>query len=150
MWCWYFRLLYFLLERLLLTHNIFVFLLRQPTFYSQEEYSKRLLGNSFSIPTVEFILMPIKSFFAERVYPSFNYVYAWERPEVLDRPPPEVSRRVRELIAAEDERIYHAQHNAVTAPAPVGNENTESNNATAAAAIGDNSDEESEPEGFDV
>ena len=56
-----------------------------------------MIGNSFSIPIVHFILAPIQPFFAQREYTNYPYQFAWERPGV-DLDPPEVSERVEELI----------------------------------------------------
>jgi hypothetical protein len=60
-----------------------------------------LIGNSFSIPTLEFILGPIKPLFAEQDYPElFSYKFAWEQPGV-NLTHPEVSKRVNELTIQE-------------------------------------------------
>jgi hypothetical protein len=37
--------------------------LQQPLYYTEEEFGKRLLGNSFSIPTVKWFLKPIATMF---------------------------------------------------------------------------------------
>lgn len=50
-------------------------------FYNQEQYGKRLVGNSWNLPTVEQLLLPLKVVFAQREYVNFNYQYAW-----LNRP----------------------------------------------------------------
>eukprot|EP00934_Nitzschia_sp_Nitz4_P000984 Nitzschia sp. Nitz4//scaffold236_size30323//9997//12576//NITZ4_007986-RA/size30323-snap-gene-0.34-mRNA-1//-1//CDS//3329543487//984//frame0 len=51
----------------------------QPSYYNAEEYSKRLLGNSFSIPTVEMLLAPLAPLFASRRYSGYDYAFAWEK-----------------------------------------------------------------------
>jgi hypothetical protein len=40
-----------------------------------------LLGNAFSIPTVEILLRPLQSIFARRYYPNFSYEFAWNAKE---------------------------------------------------------------------
>jgi hypothetical protein len=76
------------------------------SFYSKEEYAKRLIGNSFSIPTVEFLLAPIKSLFAERDYTGYSYQFIWEQPE-RGMEPPVVADRVQRLI--DDHAVQEVQ-----------------------------------------
>jgi hypothetical protein len=57
------------------------FLLFQRSFFNAEDYSKRLLGNSFSIPVVEYLLTRLSEVFATREYEGFDYNYRWETDE---------------------------------------------------------------------
>jgi hypothetical protein len=45
----------------------------QPSFFSADDYCKRLLGNGFSIPTVEILLRPLVDLFGSKVYTNYNY-----------------------------------------------------------------------------
>ena len=49
----------------------------QKIFYNREQYSKRLLGNSFSLPVIEHLLKPLCSIFASRDYPIYEYQFPW-------------------------------------------------------------------------
>lgn len=51
---------------------------QQRDFFTDEEYAKHLLGNSFSIPVVEFLLSKLKDLFGHRKYEGFEYKYCWE------------------------------------------------------------------------
>jgi hypothetical protein len=53
----------------------------QPSFFTSEGYSKHLLGNAFSIPTVELLLRPLQRIFARKDYPDFSYEFAWNAKE---------------------------------------------------------------------
>jgi hypothetical protein len=60
-----------------------------------EEYAKRLLGNSFSIPTVEWLLQPLARIFDAADHGDLsNYQYAWaawnEADETTTQPSPRV------------------------------------------------------------
>ena len=75
-----------------------LFFFCQPQYYTEEQYGKRLIGNAFSIPTVEFLLRPIKPFFAKREYADFDYVYAWTGWDPAKDSQVERSTRVRALM----------------------------------------------------
>lgn len=47
-------------------------------FFNAEDYSKHLLGNSFSIPVVEYLLTRLREVFASREYDGYDYKYRWE------------------------------------------------------------------------
>ena len=46
-------------------------------YFDEEEYSKHLLGNSFSIPVIEHLMSPLKEIFATRSYNDANYQFKW-------------------------------------------------------------------------
>mmetsp|Transcript_516 Transcript_516/g.949 ORF Transcript_516/g.949 Transcript_516/m.949 type:complete len:222 (+) Transcript_516:1036-1701(+) len=48
-------------------------------FYNCEGYSKRLLGNSYSIPVVEHLLRPLQDLFLQQEYDNAEYRFLWER-----------------------------------------------------------------------
>jgi hypothetical protein len=54
------------------------FNIRQPSFFDAEEYSKHLVGLSYSVPVVELLLAPLKKPFAQRSYVGYCYRYPWE------------------------------------------------------------------------
>lgn len=47
-------------------------------YYDCEDYCKRLLGNTYSIPVVEHLLRPLKLLFLEREYNGAMYKFVWE------------------------------------------------------------------------
>ena len=64
-------------------------------YYTEEEYAKRLLGNSFSIPTVEWLLQPLSKIFdAENYGELSNYQYAWAAWNEADETTTQPSQRV--------------------------------------------------------
>eukprot|EP00339_Tiarina_fusa_P001355 CAMPEP_0117007664 /NCGR_PEP_ID=MMETSP0472-20121206/7468_1 /TAXON_ID=693140 ORGANISM="Tiarina fusus, Strain LIS" /NCGR_SAMPLE_ID=MMETSP0472 /ASSEMBLY_ACC=CAM_ASM_000603 /LENGTH=535 /DNA_ID=CAMNT_0004709507 /DNA_START=15 /DNA_END=1618 /DNA_ORIENTATION=- len=50
-----------------------------PYYFTEQGYAKRLIGNSFSIPTVEILLRPLQALFATQEYPQFSYEFVWTR-----------------------------------------------------------------------
>jgi len=46
-------------------------------FLTCEQYSKRLLGNGWSIPVIEHLLFPLQQIFPKREYADYNYVFPW-------------------------------------------------------------------------
>jgi hypothetical protein len=63
-----------------------------------------LLGNSFSIPTVEWLLQPlVKLFDCEDYGEKFNYHFAWASWKESDDCNIQASRRVREYLAENDD-----------------------------------------------
>lgn len=50
----------------------------QLDFFNAEDYSLHLLGNSFSIPVVEYLMTRLCEVFASREYEGYNYQYRWE------------------------------------------------------------------------
>jgi hypothetical protein len=53
----------------------------QDDFFNAEEYSKRLLGNSISIPIVEHLLQNLQPLFESTEYDGYDYHYKWVSPE---------------------------------------------------------------------
>ena len=51
---------------------------KDPHFYNEEAYSKRLIGNACSIVVLEMLLAPLAKLFSQQQYESFHYSYAWE------------------------------------------------------------------------
>lgn len=51
---------------------------QEPYYFNAEDYCKHLLGNSFSIPVVEYLLRNLRKVFASREYEGFDYKYRWE------------------------------------------------------------------------
>jgi hypothetical protein len=53
----------------------------QPSFYTEEQYCKHLVGNGWSVPVVEHILAQLKDLFADDVllpYDKYTYSHPWE------------------------------------------------------------------------
>jgi len=52
------------------------------SFYDEEEYSKHLIGNGWSIPVVEHLLDRLRDLFQDnsclRTYKNYDYDFAWE------------------------------------------------------------------------
>lgn len=48
-------------------------------FFDQEDYCKRLLGNTYSIPVVEHLMRPLQKLFLQREYSDAAYNFVWER-----------------------------------------------------------------------
>jgi len=46
-------------------------------YLNKEEYAKRLVGNSFSIPVVEHLLRPLQNIFASQEYNDVDYTWPW-------------------------------------------------------------------------
>ncbi len=70
----------------------------QPKHYTEKEYAKRLIGNAFSIPTMEFLLQPLTPFFGKRRYSTVDYVFAWAGWNPADDESPKRSERVKRLM----------------------------------------------------
>mmetsp|Transcript_22249 Transcript_22249/g.34247 ORF Transcript_22249/g.34247 Transcript_22249/m.34247 type:complete len:599 (-) Transcript_22249:360-2156(-) len=51
---------------------------KQISHFNKEDYSKHLLGNTFSIPVVEHLLKPLSEVFASREYDRYDYKYEWQ------------------------------------------------------------------------
>lgn len=52
---------------------------RSDDYLTCEQYAKRLLGNGWSIPVVEFLLRPLQEIFPQKDYGErYDYVYNWE------------------------------------------------------------------------
>jgi hypothetical protein len=45
--------------------------------YTEDEYAKRLIGNTFSIPVLEELLKPLQNVFTKANYDGYDYQYAW-------------------------------------------------------------------------
>jgi hypothetical protein len=54
---------------------------KNPDFFNAEDYSLHLLGNTFSIPVVEYLMTRLGEVFASREYEGYNYEYRWESKE---------------------------------------------------------------------
>ena len=50
---------------------------KESYFLNCEKYSKRLLGNAWSIPVIEELLKPLKEICVERVYNGYDYNFPW-------------------------------------------------------------------------
>jgi len=53
----------------------------QPSFYTEEQYCKHLVGNGWSIPVVEHMLAQLRDLFADDMlspYPKYTYTHPWE------------------------------------------------------------------------
>ena len=53
----------------------------QPSFYTEEQYCKHLVGNGWSIPVVEHILAQLRDLFADDIlspYTKYTYTHPWE------------------------------------------------------------------------
>mmetsp|Transcript_40219 Transcript_40219/g.84473 ORF Transcript_40219/g.84473 Transcript_40219/m.84473 type:complete len:292 (-) Transcript_40219:62-937(-) len=48
-------------------------------YHDCDDYCKRLLGNSYSIPVVEHLLRPLKDLFLQREYDNADYKFVWEQ-----------------------------------------------------------------------
>lgn len=71
----------------------------QPEYYKEEQFAKRLLGNSFSVPTVEKLLKPISKLFAVRDYGEmFNYQFAWKDWKEESDEPQFISERLKAYL----------------------------------------------------
>jgi hypothetical protein len=51
---------------------------KNPDFFNAEDYSLHLLGNTFSIPVVEYLMTRLGEVFASREYEGYIYDYRWE------------------------------------------------------------------------
>eukprot|EP00970_Alexandrium_tamarense_P009167 scaffold1803_cov195-Alexandrium_tamarense.AAC.43 len=51
-------------------------------YFDREEYAKRLIGNSYSIPAVEHLLLPLQDIFHRRDYSEANYRFEWVQADV--------------------------------------------------------------------
>jgi hypothetical protein len=56
-----------------------LYLIGQHVYYHQDEYSKRLIGNAFSIPVIDIFMASLKSKFDKRSYKGYNYDFAWQK-----------------------------------------------------------------------
>ena len=53
----------------------------QPSFYTEEQYCKHLVGNGWSIPVVDHILAQLRDLFADDIlspYTKYTYTHPWE------------------------------------------------------------------------
>ena len=46
-------------------------------FFDASEYAKRLVGNAYSVPVMEYLLKPLQQLFATHEYPPYQYAYEW-------------------------------------------------------------------------
>eukprot|EP00549_Striatella_unipunctata_P019087 CAMPEP_0118687202 /NCGR_PEP_ID=MMETSP0800-20121206/8248_1 /TAXON_ID=210618 ORGANISM="Striatella unipunctata, Strain CCMP2910" /NCGR_SAMPLE_ID=MMETSP0800 /ASSEMBLY_ACC=CAM_ASM_000638 /LENGTH=670 /DNA_ID=CAMNT_0006584353 /DNA_START=25 /DNA_END=2034 /DNA_ORIENTATION=- len=53
--------------------------------YNCDEYSKRVIGNSFSVPVMCHLLRPLQELFQERSYKGYDYPFPWP-PESCNNP----------------------------------------------------------------
>lgn len=51
-------------------------------FFDHEQYGKRLIGNAFSVPTVEILLRELQKKFPKREYNDYTYSYVWRTSRV--------------------------------------------------------------------
>ena len=51
-------------------------------YFDREEYAKRLIGNSYSIPAVEHLLRPLQDIFHRKDYSEANYRFQWVQSDV--------------------------------------------------------------------
>jgi hypothetical protein len=58
----------------------------QPQFYNADEYAKRLVGNAYSIPSVDIILRRLQRMFASKRYEGYTYSFEWKDsgPDISD------------------------------------------------------------------
>ena len=50
----------------------------QPSYYNDDGYAKRLIGNAFSVATVDILLRSLQGKFPQRVYPNYTYPFFWK------------------------------------------------------------------------
>lgn len=114
---------------------------------NKQQYAKRLVGNAFSIPTMELLLRPLQTKFDSRSYRGFDYKYKWEvkdmfarrRDPLEDQFPtsflPPVHERLKAVLGAHedsDNRLLHREESL--------NDNTRAVEVPSHNALGSTSD----------